>query len=47
MLLWIIILLGWVGVLALAISVFRLAGHVDRKVRGFSSRTRRRQDNAA
>jgi hypothetical protein len=33
MLLWIILVLGWAVVLLLAISLFRLAGYADRKVR--------------
>ena len=34
MLLWIILVLGWVIVLLLAVSLFRLAGYAERKVRG-------------
>jgi len=40
-------LLGWAGVLLLAFVVFRLAGHVDRKVRSFSTRLRSHEDEAA
>jgi NADH:ubiquinone oxidoreductase subunit H len=34
MLLWIILVLGWVVVLLLAVSLFRLAAYAERKVRG-------------
>jgi hypothetical protein len=40
-------LLGWGGVLFLAVTLFRFAGHVDKKVRGLSTRPRRREDQAA
>jgi hypothetical protein len=36
MLLWIILGFGWLGVLAAGISLFRLAGYADRKVRRFT-----------
>lgn len=39
--------LGWVGVVVLAITVFRVAGHVEKKVRNFSARPRRRGNQAA
>lgn len=39
--------LGWVGILVLAIIVFRVAGHVEKKVRSFSVRPRRHEDTAA
>ncbi|MGE5325112.1 MAG: hypothetical protein ACM3SW_19750 [Actinomycetota bacterium] len=47
MLLWILMILGWGGVLFLAITVFRVAGHVDKKLRTLSARPRRRGDQAA
>jgi hypothetical protein len=47
MLLWIILVLAWAGVLVLAVTVFRVAGHVEKKVRNFSARPRRREDQAA
>jgi hypothetical protein len=34
MLLWVILVLGWIVVLLLAVSLFRLAGYAERKVRG-------------
>jgi hypothetical protein len=34
MLLWIILVLGWIIVLVLAVSLFRLAGYAEKKVRG-------------
>lgn len=40
-------LLGWAGVVFLGITLFRVAGHVDRKVRNFSARPRQREDHAA
>ena len=33
MLLWVILVLGWVVVLLLAVSLFRLAGYAEKKVR--------------
>lgn len=42
--------LGWVLVLVLAVSVFRLAGYAERKLRARSLRAlraRRRQDQVA
>jgi hypothetical protein len=36
--LWIILGLGWLGVLAAGVSLFRLADYADRKVRGFKVR---------
>jgi hypothetical protein len=50
MLLWIFMVLGWVLVLVLAVSVFRLAGYAERKLRARSLRAlraRRRQDQVA
>jgi hypothetical protein len=34
MLLWIILVLGWIVVLVLAVSLFRLAGYAEKKMRG-------------
>jgi hypothetical protein len=47
MLMWIILGIGWVGVLLAGISLFRLASYADRKVRNFTQRPRRRTDLAA
>jgi hypothetical protein len=33
MLLWVILLIGWAAILILAISVFRLAGYAEKKMR--------------
>ncbi|HKW74391.1 MAG TPA: hypothetical protein VJN64_02605 [Terriglobales bacterium] len=34
MLLWVILLIGWAAILILAVSVFRLAGYAEKKMRG-------------
>jgi hypothetical protein len=47
MLLWIILALGWLGILLAAISLFRLANYADKKVRRMAQRPRRREDQAA
>ncbi len=47
MLLWIILVLGWVVVLLLALSLFRLAGYAERKVRGLARNVKPPQDRAA
>jgi hypothetical protein len=51
MLLWILLILGWAVVLFLAVSLFRLAGYADRKMRGSGSSAAhprvRREDQAA
>jgi hypothetical protein len=50
MLLWFFMVLGWVLVLVLAISLFRLVSYADRKVRMRSlrmMRERRRRDQVA
>jgi hypothetical protein len=47
MLLWIILGLGWLGILLAAVCLFRLAGYADKKVRRLSARPRRREDQAA
>ena len=47
MLLWIILGLGWLGVLFAAVCLFRIAGYADKKVRRLAERPRRREDRAA
>jgi hypothetical protein len=50
MLPWLFMVLGWVLVLVLAISIFKLAGYAERKMRARSLRAlraRRREDQAA
>ena len=47
MLMWIILGIGWFGILLAGISLFRLAGYADKKVRSFTQRTRSRTDLAA
>lgn len=47
MLLWIILVLGWVVVLLLALSLFRLAGYAEKKVRGLARPAKPPQDRAA
>jgi hypothetical protein len=50
MLLWIFMVLGWALVLVLAVSLFRLAGYAERKMRARSMRAmraRRRDDQLA
>jgi hypothetical protein len=47
MLLWIILVLGWVVVLLLALSLFRLAGYADKKVRNLARPSKPREDRAA
>ncbi len=47
MLLWIVLVFGWVGILLLAVAVFWIAGYVEKKVRRISVRTRRREDEHA
>ncbi len=44
MLLWIILVLGWVSVLMLAIFVFRAFGYAERKVRRLTPRPRPSQE---
>jgi hypothetical protein len=38
MLLWVILGFGWIGVLLAGMSLFRLAGYADKKVRRFTVR---------
>ena len=50
MLPWFFMVFGWVLVLALAISLFKLAGYAERKMRARSLRAlraQRREDQAA
>lgn len=47
MLLWIILVLGWVVVLLLALSLFRLAGYAEKKVRGLARSEKPPEDRAA
>ena len=47
MLLWFILGLGWLGILVVAVCLFRLAGYADKKVRRMTERPRRREDQAA
>jgi hypothetical protein len=47
MLLWIILFLGWVVILLAAVSLFRIAGYADRKMRRLAHRPRRGEDQAA
>jgi type IV secretory pathway TrbD component len=52
MLLWVILGFGWLGILLAAVSLFRLAGYADKKIRRltirrFPERPRRRNDQAA
>lgn len=47
MLLWVILIVGWAAVLILAISVFRLAGYAEKKVRGRNRPVKVQEDQAA
>jgi type IV secretory pathway TrbD component len=47
MLMWIILGFGWLGVLFAAVSLFRVAGYADKKVRSIAQRSRRQNDRAA
>jgi hypothetical protein len=38
MLLWVILGFGWLGVLCAGVTLFRLAGYADKKVRRFTVR---------
>ena len=42
MLLWIILGIGWLGILFAGVSLFRIAGYADKKVRRFVERPRYR-----
>lgn len=47
MLLWIILVVGWIAVLLLAISVFRAFGYAEKKMRALASRPRPREEDQA
>ena len=47
MVLWILLVLGWGAVVFLGVTLFRVADHVEKKVRRFSARPRQRGDQAA
>jgi hypothetical protein len=47
MLMWIILGLGWIGVLFAGVSLFRFAGYADKQVRRLAQRPRRSNDQAA
>jgi type IV secretory pathway TrbD component len=47
MILWVILGFGWLAILVVAVSLFRLAGYADRKVRRFTARANQRNDQAA
>jgi hypothetical protein len=47
MLLWIILALGWIGVLLLAVSLFRITSYADKKIRDLAERPGQRDDRAA
>jgi len=44
---WIILGFGWLGTLFAGVSLFRIAGYADKKVRRLTQRPRRRNDQAA
>jgi type IV secretory pathway TrbD component len=44
---WIILGFGWLGVLFAGVSLFRVAGYADKKVRSIAQRARRQNDQAA
>jgi hypothetical protein len=46
MALWIILVVGWLLVLVLALTLFRVAGYTEKKVRGLRNRPRRSQQPA-
>ncbi|MGZ7051848.1 MAG: hypothetical protein ACXVJ0_07320 [Candidatus Angelobacter sp.] len=47
MLLWIILGLGWLGILFAGVTLFRLANYADKKVRRLADRPRQRNKQAA
>jgi len=47
MLLWVILGFSWLVILLAAISIFRIAGYADRKMRRLTQRPRRNEDQAA
>jgi len=46
MALWIILIVGWLGVLVLALTLVRVAGYTEKKMRGLRNRPRRIQEPA-
>lgn len=47
MLLWVILALAWVVILFAAVSLFRIAGYADKKMRRIIHRPRHSEDQAA
>jgi hypothetical protein len=47
MVLWIILGMGWLAILFAWISLFRLAGYTDKKVRRLAERPRQRKKQVA
>jgi hypothetical protein len=47
MLIWIILAIAWAAILVAAISLFRVAGYADQKLRRLTARARHREDRAA
>jgi hypothetical protein len=47
MLVWIILAIAWAAVLVAAVSLFRVAGYADQKLRRMVERARHREDRAA
>ncbi|HEV7520846.1 MAG TPA: hypothetical protein VGP89_07075 [Candidatus Angelobacter sp.] len=47
MLLWIILGLGWLGILFAGITLFRIADYADKKVRRLAERPRHRSKQTA
>jgi hypothetical protein len=47
MLLWIALAVGWVAVLVLAISLFRVTAYAEKKIRGLAQRSAQRDDQVA
>jgi hypothetical protein len=44
---WIILGIGWLGILVAGVSLFRLADYADKKVRRLAERPRQRNKQAA
>lgn len=47
MLLWMILVLGWIAILVLALWIFRLAGYAERKMRSLARSAKPPEDRAA